>query len=372
MRVGIMWRHYGERGGIAVYTDAVVRELLARDDGTEYVLFVRPGVRPPYESPRLRVREVAARTRLTWDQVALPVAAAQERVDVVFSSKMSVPLRGSYAAAFALHGMEQFVHADSYPVLNRWYNRATMPLYCRRAGAVLCPTERVKADIVERLRVPPQKIRVTPYGVADRFWTPVSEADLERVRARYGLPERFLLFVGGLTPLKNLPTMLEAMALLRARIPHQLVLTGFSRWNTERGGGRVQARGLEDRVVNAGWVDDADQPALYRLAAALLFPSLYEGFGFPVVEAMASGCPVVTSTGGSLPEVAGDAALVVEPLDARALAEATERVVTDTACAGRLVAQGYERATQFRWDRVAAALAETFRELSARRGGGRA
>jgi glycosyltransferase involved in cell wall biosynthesis len=362
-----MWRHHGERGGIAVYTDAIVRELLARDDGTEYLLFVRPGVRPAYESPNLRIREVAARTRLSWDQLAIPSVAEQERVDVVFSSKMSVPLRGRFAAAFALHGMEQFVHADSYPVLNRWYNRSVMGLYCRRAGAVFCPSERVKADIAERLHVPRQKIHITPYGVADRFWAPVTPEDLERVRVRYNLPDEFLLFVGGLTPLKNLPTMLKAMALLRNRIPHQLVLTGFSRWKTESGLNLVRTLGLEDRVVNAGWVEDADQPALYRLASALLFPSLYEGFGFPVAEAMASGCPVVTSTGGSLPEVAADAALVVEPLDAQALADAAERAVCDRRCAEQLIERGYRRARAFRWDRVAASLSAVFAELAAAR-----
>jgi glycosyltransferase involved in cell wall biosynthesis len=363
VRVGIMWRHYRERGGIAVYTDAIVRALLAQDSRTEYLLFVPPGARPVLTSPNLRVHEVAAHSRWTWDQWGVPAAAERERVDVVFNPKLSVPLRGRFRTAFALHGMEQFVHASSYPRLNRLYVRGSMTWYCRRADAIFSPSERVKSDIIERLGVPGEKIHVKAYGVADRFWNRLDPRDLERVRQRYTLPARFFLFVGGVTPLKNLPTLLRAMAMLQDRIPHTLVLSGFSRWKAGDGLALVRRLGLEDRVMNVGWVDDADQPALYQLATGLLFPSLYEGFGFPVVEAMASGCPVVTSTGGSLPEVAGDAALIVDPNDVQSLADAARRIAVDNECAQRLIELGYQRARRFRWDHVATLLRETFEGL---------
>lgn len=364
MRVGIMWRHYGERGGIAVYTDAVLRHLVAQDDSTEYVVFVRPGATPPVQAPNLRYVPVAARTKLTWDQFALPAAAEREGIDVVFNPKLAVPLRGRFRTAFALHGMEQVVEARHFPLSNRLYVRATLPRFCRHADAIFCPTTIVKHEIAGRMGAAPDRIHVTPYGLQPQFLRPITDDDLARVQQRYNLPAQYLLFVGGLTPLKNLPTMLKAMARLRDRIPHQLVLTGFSRWTMESGLGAVRELGLESRVHNAGWVDDDDQPALYRLASALLLPSLYEGFGFPVIEAMASGCPVVTSKGGSLPEVAGDAALIVDALDDTQLADAAQRIVEDSRLREELIARGLARASRFRWEPVAARLREVFASLA--------
>lgn len=366
MKVGIMWRHFGERGGIAVYTEAVLRNLLARDGESEYVVFVSPGARPPVSAPNLRYLPVASRTRLLWDQHAVPAAAEREGIDVVFNPKLTVPLRGRFRTAFALHGMEQVVEARHFPWANRLYVSATLPRFCRHADAIFCPSEIVRGEIAERMRVPRDRIHVTPYGLQPQFLRPITETDLDRVRRRYGLPDRYLLFVGGLTPLKNLPAMLRAMALLKDRIPHQLVLTGFSRWSTDSGLGLVQELGLGSRVQNVGWIDDDDQPAVYRLASALLLPSLYEGFGFPVIEAMACACPVVTSTGGSLPEVVGDAALVVDPRDVEGLAGAARRVVEDVALRERLIASGLERARGFRWEAVAAQLHQVFRELAGR------
>ncbi|HEX7084846.1 MAG TPA: glycosyltransferase family 1 protein [Vicinamibacterales bacterium] len=365
MKVGIMWRHFGERGGISVYTDAVLRHLVAQDGVTEYVAFVRPGATPPIQAPNLRYVPVAARSKLVWDQFALPAAAEREGIDVVFNPKLAVPLRGRFRTAFALHGMEQVVEARNFPLSNRLYVRATLPRFCRHADAIFCPTTIVKREIAERMGAAPDRIHVTPYGLQPQFLRPITDADLSRVRQRYNLPDRYLLFVGGLTPLKNLPTMLRAMARLRDRIAHQLVLTGFSRWTMESGLGAIRELGLESRVHNAGWIEDDDQPALYRLASVLLLPSLYEGFGFPVIEAMASGCPVVTSTGGSLPEVAGDAALIVDALDADQLADAAQRLVEDQSLREQLVARGLERAAQFRWEPVAARLREVFASLAA-------
>lgn len=360
VRIAIMWRHFWEKGGIGVYTDAVIRNLLQQDDRNDYILLVPPGARPSFAFPNLRRIEVTGRTRWSWDQWAVPRVAAREQADLVFNPKLSVPLHGPFATAFALHGMEQIVQARSFPRLDRLYVKATMPRYCRRADAILCPSERVKAEIAERMRVRPERIHVTPYGVGDRFLRAISPDQLLRVRERYGLPARYLLFVGGVTPLKNLPTMFRAMARLKDRIPHTLVLSGFTRWKSAGGLELLAPLALTDRVINVGWVDDGDQPALYRLASALLLPSLYEGFGFPVVEAMACGCPVITSTEGSLPEVAGGAALLVHPMDDEALADAVRQVVEDPERARQLAALGLQRAQSFRWDRTARRVGEVF------------
>lgn len=362
-----MWRHWDERGGIWVYTDSLVRELLKQDSHNEYLLFVPPGATPDIHGPNLRLVEIAARTRLGWDQLAVPAAAARERVDVVFNPKLSVPVRGRFLRAFALHGMEQFACASSYPVLDRVYVHSTMPLYCRRADAIFCPTEQVKSDIVKWLHARPDKVYVAPYGLADPFLGDVTAADLARVRERHDLPASFVLFVGGLTPLKNLSTMLRAFARVRSEVPHDFVLSGFNRWGDTSELGLIDELGLSDRVRQIGWVEAADQPALYRMASALLLPSLYEGFGFPVAEAMAMGCPVLTSRRGSLPDVAGDAALVLDdPTDVAAMAASLRRLLTDAEWASALIERGYRRSREFRWARVAGLVRSTFESLAAR------
>ncbi len=355
-----MWRHYRERGGIAVYSLRIVENLLRQDSINEYVLFLPPGVNLGPVAPNVRVIEIGARTRWTWDQRAVPAVAQREGLDLVFNPKLSVPLRGNFRTVFMLHGMEQFVEAEVFPPLDRLYVHAIMPRYCHHADAILCPSHTVKAHIVEYLGIESGKIHVTPHGLDHRFAEPVTDSDRQRVRARYRLPDQYLLFVGGLTPLKNLQGMLRAMGVLKSSIPHQLVLSGFDRWKSGPETKMIRTLGLRDRVVRIGWVASDDQPALYAMATALLFPSLYEGFGLPVIEAMASGCPVITSSRGALAEVAGESALLVDPLDPQDIADAVERVVGEPALAASLVERGRRRAAQFDWHRTAAQVLEIF------------
>ena len=164
------------------------------------------------------------------------------------------------------------------------------------------------------------KLSVVHHGVAEGFAPVADEARRDAVRARHGLPERFLLYVGQVYPQKNVAGILRALALLRDRIPHPLVMAGRPSLKAERDMRLVERLGLGDRVRFTGWVADEDLPVLYSLADAFVFPSLYEGFGIPLLEAMACGCPVVTSTGGSCAEVVGEAGLCVDPTDPAAIA----------------------------------------------------
>jgi glycosyltransferase involved in cell wall biosynthesis len=360
-----MWRHYGQRGGIAVYTRHILESLPRIDRENDYVIMLPPGQPPPgLGGDNVEFRTVGAASRWLWDQVAVPRFARRERIELVFNPKLSVPFAGGFRTVFMLHGMEQFVQSRVFPPVDRMYARVMMPRYCRRADGILCPSQTVKDDIIEHLRVPTDKIHVTPHGVDERFVSRVSEATRARVRARYELPPQYLLFVGGLTPLKNLGTILRAMKQLRQQIPHHLVLCGFHRWRSGPEFRLITELELADRVITAGWVDDEDLPCVYQMASALLFPSLYEGFGLPVLEAMASGCPVVASTGGALPEVANGAALLVEPTDFLALANAIRRLIEDPALTNRLVRLGTEHAARFSWLETAQQVRSVFAHLT--------
>jgi glycosyltransferase involved in cell wall biosynthesis len=221
-------------------------------------------------------------------------------------------------------------------------------------------------EIVRYVGADRRKLHPVHEAAHPRF-RPLPRAELSAIRERYRLPERFLLFVGGLNPLKNFSNLLAAYHRVEGEFEHALVAVGFLRWKFERDVARIGELGLESRVIRTGFVPDEDLPAIYSLADALLLPSLYEGFGIPVLEAMACGCPVITSTTGCTPEVAGDAALLVNPRDVDAIAGAIRRVLRDSALRAQLIERGLARVAEFSWRKAAEESLRVY-EIAARRG----
>ena len=209
-------------------------------------------------------------------------------------------------------------------------------------------SQATKDDLVAHYGVPKEKIPVVYHGVEPRFRPTPDPA----VPARYGLPSRYFLYLGTLQPRKNLERLLQAYAQLSGDVP-ALVLAGAKGWYFERIAAAIAALGLGERVFLPGYVPDEDVPALLTGALALVFPSLYEGFGLPVLEAMACGTPVVTANTSSLPEVVGEAGLLVDPLRVDEIAAAMQRLLADEALRAELSRRGLERAGLFSWDRCA-------------------
>jgi glycosyltransferase involved in cell wall biosynthesis len=238
--------------------------------------------------------------------------------------------------------------------LNRWYLNLTMPLYCRRATHVVAVSECARRDLITAYRLPAEKTTVV-YEAADPRFYPQPPERVSAVRSRYGLPGRYLLFVGTIEPRKNLARLLEAFETIHEEgLSDGLVIVGRRGWLYGDFFARLEQSPVRDAVIFPGYVPDEDLPAIYSGAQALAFPSLYEGFGLPVLEAMACGIPVVTSNSSSLPEVGGTAALYVDPRDVEALREAVRRVLCDAALREQLQVQGLAQAAQFSWDRAAA------------------
>jgi glycosyltransferase involved in cell wall biosynthesis len=234
--------------------------------------------------------------------------------------------------------------------------RAVQPHAIQRAEAIIAISDFTRREIVEVLGLPAERVDVIPLGVSGRFFAPPSAEELADLRRRLGLEREFILHVGVLSPRKNLVRLMHAYRRLRADglIAHQLILAGSRGWRDEeivREAGAIDPSGQDIRLI--GQVADGDLPALYHLAELFVFPSLYEGFGIPPLEAMARGTPVVSSNAAALPEVVGDAAELVDPLDEVGLAEAIKRVLTNASRREELTIRGRERAARFSWEQTA-------------------
>jgi glycosyltransferase involved in cell wall biosynthesis len=242
------------------------------------------------------------------------------------------------------------------------YLNAAVPRSTRRADWVLADSESTRRDAIERLHVPEQQTGVLYPGVEPRFHPIKDKIALDRARAKYELPENFVLSVGTVQPRKNYVRLVEAFTQLEVEDVH-LVIVGGRGWLYQELFDRIKELRLHDRVCLTGYVDDVDLPALYNLAQVVAQPSLYEGFGIPIVEAMACGIPVVAADNSSLPEAAGDAGLLVDALDSEALADALSRVLTDSALRHTMIERGLAHAGQFTWQKAAKTLHATYQQI---------
>ncbi len=355
MRIAVMLRALDQRGGVEVYARNLLEQLLDLDTRNDYVLLYRSRRHLGRHRARPNVREalVHAADTLSWDQVAVPVAAHHARADVLFHPKFTVPLASPCPTVMMLHGSAWFTHPELFGRVDIAWVRAMVPAYCRRASALLANSAVTAEDFVRLLGVPASKIRVTHLAADARFRPVDDRADLERVRRRYGLPDRFVLTVAKHDPRKNLPALIGAFARVRAAVPARLVVVGLDveRYRDELG---LRGTPLDAAVRFLGWVDQEDLPALYSAADLFVLPSVYEAFGIPVCEAMACGVPVVVSRTGALPEVAGDAAAYVEPEDPRGMAETLTRLWNDAGARAAMQARARARAAAFSWHRCAA------------------
>lgn len=346
--------------GVGRYIYYLLRAFAERDDETRYTVFCHDTPPPgdPARGPRTRfvtsrLNTIDPRRRILYEQAALPWLLPR-RVDLLHAPVNVVPLLSRVPSVVTIHDLTVMVLPDRFLPAKRRYLQAFTRLSVRVARHVIADSEHTRADVIRLLDVPPERVSAVPLGVVDHFAPPHPDA-LGAFRARHGLPDHYLLYLGTLEPRKNLVTLLHAYAALRRRgLAWPLVLAGGKGWLYEEIFRCVGELHLADHVIFPGYVSYEEQPLWYGGATIFVYPSTYEGFGLPVLEAMACGAPVITSTSSSLPEAAGDAALLVECHDAQALAGAIEALASDAARRAELRRRGLERAALFPWSRTAA------------------
>ena len=367
MRVGVDAFVLGSHGGgIETYVRNVIGALGAIDPDGDYALLLNHPL-PAHAIPRAeRMRQVVAPARYGRWRVpfATSLALMRERIDVVHVQE-AAPLLFPSKIVLTLHDIayERYPHFFDPAVVKKL--RVRVPTTIRRAAAIVTDSEYSKRDIMRRYGVPLDGITVAPLA-ADPIFRPLhDEARMAAIRERYVTGQRFIVCVGDLQPRKNLKTLIEAYVRLRRQdiVRHKLVLIGRRAWLFDDIFAAARASGYKDDLVFTGYVPDDDLVALYNAADLFVYPSIYEGFGLPPLEAMACGTPVITSDTSSLPEVVGDAGLMVAPLDVEALATAMARALRDADLLARLSAKGLRRASTYSWESTARIILGVYRDV---------
>jgi glycosyltransferase involved in cell wall biosynthesis len=367
MRIGIDYTAAVQQGaGIGRYTRNLIRALADLDSQNQYTLFLAGGWGGGDGLGRwpsnFRMRSVALSDRwmhVLWQRLRLPVPiqVITGPLDLYHSPDFVLPPTGRTPAILTVHDLS-FLRVPQFFVVGfREYLEGAVSRAVKNARHILADSESTRRDLVELMDVSSERINVLYPGVESRF-RPIKDAELlSTIRARYALPERFILGLSTLQPRKNFDGLIKSFhRLLQTRRSKpetenlHLVIGGAKGWMYEDILALVKHLQLEGRVHFAGFVADQDLPTLYSLALAFAFPSWYEGFGLPVLEAMACGTPVVAADNSSLPEVVGQAGIMVGAGDTDALSDALGRLVCNDSLRSRLVAAGHEQASRFTWE----------------------
>jgi glycosyltransferase involved in cell wall biosynthesis len=343
--------------GIHGYISNVLERLTAIPQGgaLRYTVYLGEGTLAPRDRMKV-VRSIwptgRPLVRILWEQLALP----WQSMDLLHSTAFVTPVAARWPSVVTIYDLSFLRYPEALSGARRSYLQLFSHLSCRRARRIIAISESTRRDLVKQWGIAADKIDIAYPGVGEEF-RPLPEDEVEAFRARHSLPPRFILHLGTLEPRKNLVRLIEAFA--RLRTDAKLVLAGGRGWLYDEIAAEIERLELQDKVVLPGYVADETLGFWYNAASVLAYPSLYEGFGLPVIEAMACGTPVVTSTASSLPEAAGDAGLLVDPHDTEMLAEALDEVLTDEVLREEMRARGLSQSARFTWQATAAATVTT-------------
>ncbi len=365
MRIGInaLYLLPGRVGGSEIYVRNLVRALPQVSPGDRFVIFanresagVFEEISPDVEVVNCAFNAASRPARILWEQFVLPFQVRKHAIDILLSAGMTAPFICPAPSFVMIYDLQHVNLPQNFTRLQLLFLKTIIYMSARTARGVLTLSEKSKSDIVRHYSIARERVFVTHLASDANSFHTQSAADISAVRKKYKLPARFILYIASSLPHKNYPRLLEAFKLVKAKDAGiKLVLIGAR----ESGHGEISSRidelGIKGDVIFSGWLPFEDIPLIYAASELFAFPSLHEGFGIPVLEAMASGVPVVCSAISPLTEVAGDAALLVDPLDPASMASGILSVLGDKTLRERLVRRGISRAREFSWEKTAKA-----------------
>ncbi len=353
-------------GGNVTYITNLIESLADLDPTNEYILYVAldEAVRRfagRWANVRVKQLDVGG-SRIARFFYSFRKVIAEDRPDVFFV-QFNAPAKVKCRIVAEIHDLS-FEHV---PETFRWHEHPRMKFTTRRtarnADHVITCSEYTRRDIIKTYKLRPAKVTAIHLAAAKRF-SPVAYDEITRVRAKYGLPSEFILAVGSIQPRKNLGRLIDAYSLLSRRMDTPpLVLAGKKAWLYKESIAAVARSGFSDKILLPGFVPDEDLPAMYSAATVFVYPSFFEGFGLPPLEAMQCGTPVITGNRTSLPEILGDAGVMVDPYDVSSLADAVERLLRDQAVRAELGRRGIEQAKRFSWENTARDTLKVFEKV---------
>lgn len=365
MKIGIDCRlHYYNRTGIGRYIRNLVRAFpdCAIDDVELVLLQSRREREAIVRAPEVRSSRAVTPAHHRWERWLLATEVALKHIDVLHSPDHVAPRGMGWMSVVTVHDLSFLAHPEAYSSESLlYYTNVFRTLHA--AAKVITVSEFSRHEVLDRISLAPERVTTIREAV-DPIYYPRSAADCESVRNRLEIPDSYMLVVGTIEARKNLERLLAAYALLPRRDRPHLVFAGGRGYHYERVLEAVQEHRLEDQVKFLGFVNDDDLPMLYSGALCLLYPSKYEGFGLPILEAMACGCPVLTSNLGSMAEVAGDAAVLVDPNSAEAIAEGIMSHLGDSGLRAGMIAKGHIRVKDFTWRAAAEQTLALYREAA--------
>lgn len=354
MRIGISTRGLYQ-GSFAIST--IVYHLthtlinLASNKHEIFLYFNRPSYEAHFPDSRNK-RSIALRNRVFWDHLWLPNQLKRDAIDVTLFMKGTIPLFLPCRGAVIIHDLGYFDRElRPYKYLETIYMKNMMALSVRKACKVFADSNFTKQEAIRHLKIETNDVTVCYQNCSPIYEQSVSQNALIEIKKKYSLPEKYIFFPTSISPRKNIDRVLEAYQSVADKIQHHLVITGGQSWQVNLD--KKISLEMVSRIRRLGSIPITDMPSLYRLASFTIYPSLLEGFGFPILEAFHSGSPVLTSNLTSMPEVAGNAAYLVDPYDVQQIATGILRLSLDEALCNDLIRRGYEQATNFSWEKTA-------------------
>lgn len=355
MRIGIdIQTTLGQKTGFGFYVGNLIKNLQIVDTTNKYYFF-KPKTHNDLSAPK----------RLMWDQFGVPKLAKDHKIDILHQPSFSAPIFYSGKVVVTVHDLIAIKFGSDIPFFSRQFFSRWMPFSYRKADKIIAISEHTKKDIIKYLHINENKIKVIPLAADEKYQQINDKLRLEKIKSKYRTGANYLLHIGTLNPRKNLGFMIDVFAQIANRYPnYNLVITGKEGWYYENLYQQVRDLGLVNRVIFTGYIEEQDKVDLYNGAAIFVFPSIYEGFGLPPLEAMSCGIPVISSNTSSMPEVIDNAGILLSPTDKNSWIKAIRLIIDDAKIRKNLQAKGLERAKKFSWKKSAQETLKVYEEIS--------